>query len=255
MRLDPTVAAAGFRLITHDTIGSTSTEACGLARQGERGPLWLTARQQTAGRGRRGNVWVSEPGNLYASLLLPGVPKGRGGELAFVTGLAVYDALAALAPAIAPRLSLKWPNDVLLDGAKLAGILIEAEDDWAVVGIGINCQHHPQDMERPAVDLKSEGVDLTAEEVFSVLSKTMFGRLKQWASGTGFSAVRSDWLIRASGVGQSIRVKRHRDELSGQFQGLDETGQLLLRLPDGSIQAVNSGEIFMLDASRMQPAG
>jgi BirA family biotin operon repressor/biotin-[acetyl-CoA-carboxylase] ligase len=98
-------------------------------------------------------------------------------------------------------------------------------------------------------------MDVSADEVFFHLSRTMFVRLKQWAKGAGFAAVRSDWLIRASGVGQSIRVRRHRDELSGEFQGLDETGQLLLRLPDGQIQAVNSGEIFMLGASRMQPAG
>src|SRR6187401_2216053 len=135
MQLDPIVADAGVRLIAHDTIGSTNTEACRLARAGERNPLWITARQQTAGRGRRGNVWISEPGNLYASLLLPDVPPGRAGELAFVAALAVYDAVSELAPDMAFRLTLKWPNDVQVGNAKLAGILIEAENSWAVLGI------------------------------------------------------------------------------------------------------------------------
>lgn len=256
MQIDPIVAAAGVRLIAYDTIGSTNTEACGLARQGERHPLWVTAKQQTAGRGRRGNVWISEPGNLYASLLLPQVPKGRAGELAFVAGLAVYDTVAELAPEVASRLALKWPNDVLLGRAKLAGMLIEAENNWAVVGIGINCAHHPQQTAQAATDLKTAGANLSPDEVFARLSKTMLVRIKQWAGGENFAAVRSDWLIRAAGVGQSIRVRLHREELTGHFQGLDETGQLLLRLPDGSIQAVSSGEVFALAASgQMQPAG
>src|SRR3954451_21664927 len=111
MQLDPTVAASGVRLIAHDTIGSTNTEAVRGVRAGARNPLWITAKQQTAGRGRRGNVWISEPGNLYASLLLPDVAPGRAGELAFVAALAVYDAIGELVPNIASRLALKWPND------------------------------------------------------------------------------------------------------------------------------------------------
>jgi BirA family biotin operon repressor/biotin-[acetyl-CoA-carboxylase] ligase len=249
MPLDPTVVAAGVRLITHETTGSTNSEACALARDGERGPLWITAEAQTAGRGRRGNVWISEPGNVYASLLLSEVPRGRAGELAFVAGLGVYDAVAELAPPIASRLSLKWPNDVLLGGAKLAGILIEAEQDWAVIGIGINCAHHPKDTAQPATDLASAGAPLTAEMVFSRLSKTLDVRLRQWARGMGFAAVRSDWLIRAAGIGKDIRVRLSAKELEGQFQGLDETGHLLLRLPDGNIQVVSSGEVFALSAA------
>ena len=254
MRIDPTVAAAGFHLISYDSVGSTNTEVCNRARAGERKPLWIVAQQQTAGRGRRGNVWISEPGNLYASLLVPEVPKGRAGELAFVAGLAVYDALAELAPPVASRLALKWPNDILLAGAKLGGVLIEAENDWAVVGIGVNCKHHPPQTTLPATSLCAAGADLSADEVLTRLSRTMLVRLKQWDNSAGFADVRSDWLVRATGVGQNIQVRRHRDELSGQFHGLDATGQLLLRLPDGNIQAVNSGEIFVLGAS-WQAAG
>ena len=125
MQLDPIVAAAGIGLKVHDTIASTNTEACQLARAGERAALWITAKQQTAGRGRRGNTWISEPGNLYASLLLPDVPPGRAGDLAFVAALAVHDAVGELAPDMAFRLTLKWPNDVQIGNSKFAGILIE----------------------------------------------------------------------------------------------------------------------------------
>jgi BirA family transcriptional regulator, biotin operon repressor / biotin---[acetyl-CoA-carboxylase] ligase len=249
MLLDPKVAAAGVRLIACDTINSTNTEACALGRAGEHSPLWITAKRQTAGRGRRGNVWISEPGNLYASLLLPSVPVGRAGELAFVAGLGVYDAVAELAPPIASRLALKWPNDVLLGGAKLAGVLIEAEKGWAVIGIGINCAHHPKETTQPATDLTTAGAPLPAEKVFAQLSKTMHVRLRQWANGAGFSVVRSDWIIRAAGIGKDIRVRLPAKELAGSFQGLDEAGHLLLRLADGRVEAVSSGEVFALSAA------
>ena len=142
MDLAPGAAAAGVGLISCDTVGSTNAEALAYARSGERGPLWITARAQSAGRGRRGRAWFSEPGNLYATLLLTDpAPPGRAAELSFVAALAVYDAIARLAPALTPRLALKWPNDVLCEGRKLAGILIEAEGTAPLVmaiGIGVN---------------------------------------------------------------------------------------------------------------------
>src|SRR5262245_56847281 len=119
MQLDPGASAAGVRLVAHEVLGSTNSEALSLARQGERGPVWVTAARQTAGRGRRGRAWISEPGNLYASLLLtdPG-PAERCPQLSFVAALAVYDAVVAIADTLAPRLAIKWPNDLLLGGAK-----------------------------------------------------------------------------------------------------------------------------------------
>ena len=127
MQLHPDAEASGVRLIAYDTLGSTNAEALARARGGERGPLWITAVQQTAGRGRRGKAWVSEPGNFYASLLLTdAAPPAHLPELCFVAALAVRDAVCAAAPRVAPQIKLKWPNDLLLQGAKLAGILIEA---------------------------------------------------------------------------------------------------------------------------------
>ena len=117
-----------MRLNAHEVLGSTNAEALRLAGQGERGPLWVTAARQTAGRGRRGRRWVSEPGNLYASLLITdAAPSPHLPELCFVVALAVRDAICSVASTLAPVLKLKWPNDLLLDGAKIVGILIEAE--------------------------------------------------------------------------------------------------------------------------------
>ena len=128
MQLHSAAVAAGYRLATHETLASTNAEALTLARGGERGPLWIVARQQTAGRGRRGNAWVSPPGNLYASLLLVDpAPAECAPELSFVAALALHDAILDRAPDLRADLALKWPNDILCGGAKLAGILIEGE--------------------------------------------------------------------------------------------------------------------------------
>jgi BirA family transcriptional regulator, biotin operon repressor / biotin---[acetyl-CoA-carboxylase] ligase len=248
MQLDPIVAAAGVTLIAHDTIGSTSTEACSLARAGARNPGWITAKQQTAGRGRRGNVWISEPGNLYASLLLPDVPPGRAGELAFVAALAVYDAVGELAPNGASRLALKWPNDLQVGNAKVAGILIEAENSWAVIGIGVNCAHHPEQMPN-VTDLTSSGMAVSLEPLFAALSKRMMRRLQQWALGKGFAAVREDWLDACPGVGHPILVRLPTKELTGKFENIDDKGHLLLRLRDGRVETIAAGEVFGIGVS------
>ena len=150
---------AGVRHRSYDALGSTNAEALALARAGERGPLWLSATQQTAGRGRRGREWVSEPGNLYATLLLS-TPSAAdvAPQLSFVAALAVHDAIVACAPALADRLRLKWPNDVLIGGAKVAGILIEAESSpvfYVAIGIGVNCVSHP--LRRPISGDRSGG--------------------------------------------------------------------------------------------------
>ena len=245
MQLDPSVAAAGFRLIIHDSIGSTNSEACALARAGERGPLWIIAREQTAGRGRRGNSWISEPGNLYVSLLLADVPPGRGGDLAFVAGLAVHDAVGELARNMPVRLTLKWPNDVQLGNAKFAGLLIEAENSWAVIGVGINCAHHPAQIPN-VTDLKSSGIAVSLEQLFAALSKHMLIRLQQWEMGNGFAAIREDWLGACSGVGDPILVRLPTQELTGKFENIDGRGHLMLRLCDGRIETIAAGEVFGL---------
>jgi BirA family biotin operon repressor/biotin-[acetyl-CoA-carboxylase] ligase len=246
MQLDPAANAAGVRLISRDTVGSTNAEALRLARDGERGPLWVTAKRQTAGRGRRGRTWVSEPGNLYASLMLsdPGSPE-RFPELSFVAALALHDAIGGRIPGLSNRLVLKWPNDLLIDRNKFAGILVEGEGTSVAIGIGVNCVHHPDRTDYPATDLATAGVRTSPETLFAPLSAAMMARLALWDRGVGFGAIRTDWLARAAGIGKPIRIRSGEGELAGQFESIDEIGRLVLRLPDGTMQTVAAGDVFL----------
>ena len=173
MKLEPRASAAGVRLIAHEVLGSTNAEALQLARHGERGPLWVTAERQSAGRGRRGRAWMSPPGNLYASLLLtePAAAE-HWPQLSFVAALAIHDAVVEIAGDLKPLLAIKWPNDLLLAGAKFAGILIEGEGDVnaVAVGIGVNCTRHPADTDFPATDLAAAGAPVAPKTLFPALS-------------------------------------------------------------------------------------
>lgn len=249
MHLHPDADAAGVRLTAFDTLPSTNAEALARARAGERGPLWIVAARQTAGRGRRGNAWISEPGNLYASLLLTDpAPPVHLPELCFVVALAVRDAVGAAAPQLARRVKLKWPNDLLLDDAKLAGILIEAESAGGraaiAAGIGVNCAHHPENLDRPATSLAVSGAAVTPNDLMSALSSTVMPRLAQWNRGAGFAAIRTEWLVHAANVGGDIHVRLAERELTGTFETLDRMGRLMLRLPTGNLEAITVGEVF-----------
>jgi BirA family transcriptional regulator, biotin operon repressor / biotin---[acetyl-CoA-carboxylase] ligase len=242
-----TPAPSAIRHLALDSVGSTNAEALARARAGETGPLWITARTQTAGRGRRGRAWISVPGNLHATLLLTDpAPPGQAAQISFVAALAVYDAVAVAAPNLASQLALKWPNDLLCGGAKLAGILIEAESGERTVmavGIGVNVTHHPDGTEYPATDLAAAGAMTTAEAVFAALTAALDRRLRQWYEA-GFSAIRSDWLAHAAGRGGALVARLGSRELAGVFDTLDADGRLVLRLPDGTLETIAAGEVF-----------
>jgi BirA family transcriptional regulator, biotin operon repressor / biotin---[acetyl-CoA-carboxylase] ligase len=248
MKLHPSATAAGVRLWAHDVLGSTNAEALALARQGEGGPLWITAATQTAGRGRRGRAWISELGNLHASLLLiPAGPLENWPQLAFVASLATHDAIAEVAAGRPHQVAIKWPNDVLLDHQKVAGILIESEAGAAVVGIGVNCASHPQGTDYPATDLATVGA--SAETVLLALSAAMLRRLGQWDGSRGFTVIRADWLARAVGVGEDVRVRLADRDLVGRFEALDARGGLLLRRRDGTATTIAAGDVFLPPAA------
>ena len=273
MRLDPIAVETGVALVALPMIGSTNEEAGNRARGGERGPLWITAEAQTAGRGRLGRSWNSPPGNLYASLLLSEPsPLERAPELAFVAALALRDAIVAEAPALGPHLGFKWPNDLLLAGEKCAGILIEGElaagnSLTVVIGIGANCAHHPpmasdpppdnakpaharaspfgeQAVLYPATDLRAHGADITPPQLFTRLSATMCRRIGQWDRGQGFITILGDWLSAARGLGEQIRVRNGSGERIGRFVGLDQSGRLALELPGGVIEKISAGDVI-----------
>jgi BirA family biotin operon repressor/biotin-[acetyl-CoA-carboxylase] ligase len=239
--------AENTRFIRLDTIDSTNAEALRRARAGERGPLWIVAERQTAGRGRRGRSWVSPPGNLHATLLVSDpAPAALAPQLSFVAGLALHDAAAAAAPALAPRLALKWPNDLLCGGRKIAGILLEGEGDpvAAAIGFGVNCREHPPDAEYPATDFAAEGATIPPVALFDLLADAMAKRLRQWNRGVRFAAIRLDWLERAAGRGNSVRAQLTERQIIGIFETIDESGRLVLRHSDNRLEAIDAGEVF-----------
>ena len=240
---------AGVRHETYETLGSTNAEALARARAGERGALWISAKAQDAGRGRRGSAWTSSPGNLFATLLLSDPsPPPLAPQLSFVAALALHDAVAECAPQIGPLLKVKWPNDLLLGGAKLAGILIEGESEPSfavVIGFGVNCVAHPPNTPYLATDLAAAGALVEPGRVLVALAEAMQRRLAQWARGDGFAGIRADWLKRAAGLGKEIRVRLPEREFSGRFEGLDDAGHLLVRGPAGLV-TVTAGEVFDL---------
>lgn len=243
-------AVAGGLAVTHFAeIGSTNAEA--LARAASGAPeQWIVADRQIAGRGRRGRQWVSEPGNLYSSLLLyDPAPPALTPQICFVAALAVHDAVRDAVPALDPaRLRLKWPNDVLLDGKKLVGILVEgaiAGSKQAVVtGIGINCAHHPANMAYPVTDLANEGFRVAPAALFERLAVRMLDRLAQWKRGSGFAAARQAWLERAYELGREIEVKLPERTLGGRFEEIDGEGALVLALANGHREFIRAGDVF-----------
>jgi BirA family transcriptional regulator, biotin operon repressor / biotin---[acetyl-CoA-carboxylase] ligase len=226
----------------YETLDSTNEEARRLAKNGERGPLWIVAREQTAGRGRRGRAWISESGNLFATLLRP-VTTSLSAQLGFVAGLAAADSIAAHAPGA--EVALKWPNDVLLNGKKVAGILLEAlGHDSLAIGIGINLAHYPPDTEVPSISIaavmgKQPDLDGTLLRLASAMTAWYEIWLRQ-----GFQPIRKAWLLRSSGLGHAIRARLADSERDGVFEDLDEDGALLLRDSAGTLTRITAGDVF-----------
>jgi BirA family transcriptional regulator, biotin operon repressor / biotin---[acetyl-CoA-carboxylase] ligase len=254
IKLTPSMQEAGFRLQVLGTVGSTNDEAMARARQGDPGGLWIAAREQTGGRGRNGRPWKTIPGNLFASLLLrsPCQPS-RSPQLGFVAGVALHRAVQALTHLGRERLALKWPNDLLLDRAKLAGILVEgssilAQDGYSehavVIGIGVNLAGHPADTPYRATDCAEAGFSIEPGALLPVLAEEMARGLALWSAGDGFAAIRSEWLERAGGIGETIVVRRPGREQTGRFIDLDSQGHLVLE-EGGATALIQAGDIFL----------
>lgn len=239
--------ASDFSVERHAEIGSTNDAALAHARAG-RGNVWVVAGMQATGRGRSGRVWSSPHGNLHASLALVDPCASRvAPQLGFVAGVAIHAAAEKLTAA-GPRLRLKWPNDLLLDGAKLSGLLVEGGQDGqgrlvVAVGIGVNCIAHPSDTPYPAIDLAAAGLASDADELFAALRTEFAERLALWNRGAGFPAIRAEWLGRAHGLGAPIRVRRPDGERSGVFRDIDADGRLLLACGSETI-SIEAGDVF-----------
>jgi BirA family biotin operon repressor/biotin-[acetyl-CoA-carboxylase] ligase len=231
-------------------IDSTNAEAHRLAAKGERGPLWLVADRQTAGRGRLGRNWISEPGNLYATILFTiAAPAAVASQVSFPAALAVHESASSLLPEGGADLAIKWPNDVLLGGAKFAGILAETLSQntdgtlTLAIGFGINVAHAPEATPYPVTTLRQHGANASPGEMHAALAASLERWLTAWDEGRGFDQVRREWLARASGLGRQFAATSGRAELSGSFVGLGDDGSMILELADGTRRAVHSGEV------------
>jgi BirA family biotin operon repressor/biotin-[acetyl-CoA-carboxylase] ligase len=231
----------GWTLVALQTVGSTNDEAIRLAEAGAPEHTFVWAREQTGGRGRRGRQWLSPAGNLYCSTILrPRCPPQRAAEIGFVAALAVAD----LVPA-GQDVRLKWPNDVMVGGGKVAGILPESsisEDStvhYVVLGVGVNVGFAPSwpDMRYPGAVLGGT-VEAAAERLASGLHRW----LALWRH-SGFDEIRSRWLAKAGPLGAEVDVRLGEELVRGQFAGMDEAGALLLDTPSGPRRIV-SGELL-----------
>ena len=244
----------GYRLLRLEAVDSTNAEARRRAKAGEPGPLWIWSARQSQGRGRGGREWVSLHGNLFASLLIGVKCSIRvASQLALVAGVVTYDTIAKLiAYEGRSELLLKWPNDVLLAGEKLAGMLLEnvgspiENRSVIVIGTGINLADHPENMPQPAISLGAYGMTITPADALEVLAATTHEWLTRWNEGTGFPSVRRAWLDRAGPTGRPLRVMINGDETEGVYAGLDADGALRLLTPDGFEHRIAAGDVFFL---------
>lgn len=233
-------------IILYDSVGSTNDEAQARIAADKLDPVWIAAACQTRGKGRLGRHWVSEPGNLYASLIWPtNAALKRLASLSLVAGLAVRDAV--ILAGVGGQVQLKWPNDVLVDGRKVTGILIETTSRTgshiAIIGCGLNLAHHPSDTRWPATNLAACNIAIEPGEMLEKLRAAMHARLGQWADGAGLSGIHDDWMNAALGRGSRILVEGGKQ---GVFSGLSDDGALELTLDDGSLWTHHAGDVDWL---------
>lgn len=242
-----------FRHIALGEVISTNAECIEYARKSDAGNLWITAERQINGKGSRGRSWVSDKGNLYASLLLKDAGQAKWMHtLTFVASLAIRDAIFALDGAAHCDIKLKWPNDVLLNGKKTSGILLESHkidgSQYVIIGIGVNIEHFPKETLYPATNLNAEGFDTTPQTFVQLLSHAMAERLGQWKQGRGFDKTRNDWLAASAKLDELIEVKLpikgDRETLTGTFRGIDEQGLLLIEGAAGKMERISVADIF-----------
>ena len=270
VQLSPEIEAAGYRLSHVTETGSTNDDAAASASAGDPGRRWFVADMQTAGRGRQGRAWASPHGNLHASLLLvePCEPAVAP-QLGFVAGVALHDAVARATGLAPPRLALKWPNDLLLDGMKVSGLLLEGYQVGqkgvfaVVIGFGLNIADAPEDTAYGTRALRSVAPSLARDGLFGHLAATFAERLAAWqvwrAAGSAdpFARVRQEWLARASGLGGPVTARLASGQRHGTFKGLDRFGRLELETEAG-LEHIDAGDIYLVaptaSVSSLNPA-
>ncbi len=240
----------GYDVKLLETVDSTNEEAKRhYEKNGATDPTWFVALSQSAGHGRRGREWVSQEGNMFASLLVcPNVRAQKAAELSFITSLAVSDAIKNLSGIGMQEINVKWPNDVLIDGKKVAGILLEAvgnpENPSIIVGVGVNVAHHPDDVNYPTNDLQRiGGFKYLPSDVFVRMAEAFEFFYKFWQA-YGFASVKRLWMAEAYGVGKTITVNLPSGSVEGVFEDLSDDGGLVLKKPDGNQEIIYAGDVF-----------
>ena len=239
----------GYGLRAFDHLDSTNTQCHRIVDQGTAGNIWVMADRQSAGRGWRGREWVSRPGNLFASLLYAiDCDPGTASQLSFVAALAVRDVVADILQT-ADGVHCKWPNDILVAGRKISGILLETAGpggempSHVIIGIGINLRHFPEDVQYPATSLREQtGRDYSNDFVMERLARSMDYWILRWKDH-GFPLIRKAWKDNARGLGQEIIVRLSGEELRGRFVDLDERGALILAVGDER-RHITAGDVF-----------
>lgn len=236
-----------LRIDHYAELDSTNEEARRRALAGERGPVWIRADRQGAGRGRRGRAWISEPGNLFITgLYVLDTQPGDAARLSFAAALSVADLIEEIVSGLNPR--LKWPNDVLIEGRKVCGILLESGTApggglWLAVGIGVNLAHHPEDSERPATSLAAHDAKADPVHAGERLAYHFDTWLSRWQTG-GFAPIRDAWLTRAHALGEKVIARLETETVEGVFADLMPDGALRLDLADGTRRLISAGDVF-----------
>ena len=243
---DPAIPVRWF-----DELDSTNAEARRRAEAGETGPLWLAARRQTAGRGRRGRAWDTARGNLAATLLATSdLPPAEAAQLSFVAALAVGELVRAWVPP--ERVAFKWPNDILLAGGKVSGILIEsgrraAGGLWLAVGVGVNLASAPDLPDQATAAIGAHLREGLAAPTPEAALQALSGNLARWITAwrqSGFEPVRQAWLAAAMTMGRACTARMGEAVLSGTALDLDADGALLLRLDSGEVRRITAGDVI-----------
>lgn len=243
-----------YHLLSYDELDSTNSEARRLAEGGASHGAFIWAKRQTQGRGRYSREWVSEEGNLFVSILLePEESLAQIPQLSFISALAAMESVAPLLPDTR-GLKCKWPNDLMIDGRKLGGILLESFETleaegprrWLVVGLGMNINSCPEGLELPATCLKAAGVEIVSAKI--VLSRFIHHFIDWYGiwQDKGFAPVRKAWLTHCEGLGQEVQVSLPQETIYGIFEGLDPQGHLKLLLPDGKTRKIAAGDLYVM---------
>ncbi len=242
-----------YHLLSYDVLDSTNEEAKRHADNGGTHGAVVWAHQQTSGKGRMGREWVSPDGNLYVSALLqPTCSLAERTQLAFLTAVSMLDTLEPILGK-AGEVSCKWPNDILLDGKKIGGILLESfqttndfgrTQEWIVVGLGLNIMHHPESgMRYPATSLKAAGIELISAKI--VLSRFVYNFIMRYDAWQefGFSPIRECWEKAAFGMGEMVDVQVGDESISGIYESIDDAGCLMLRVNDEKVIPINASDV------------